>query len=506
MDASKNVKNNSFWLSIKVVRTEFWISGIMQQNIANKKRKSPEVVLSAPEIDYKSTVSVSEIIVDDCKKRYTGAHFQMFPKQSHAQEYKSMHGSHIPLFAQDKTNGKGGGSKTYAPANYEQIFERVRTKYSTIGRTYITPAFYEIMESDRPSNVFFDLEYDTESNPNLKPIAMLTKFTNDMKKFMDLCNITNDTRKVAEMLALYSVNPTKTSFHLHMIGNNWVLKNHLQCGSLLRNFVMWTIQVYGPHNSDTNPYFVNRINKAGHNEKRFFADIGIYTNNRAFRTYASSKNGGFDGKTPLLKISEWQKIGYDPSKLIHIVPDETTFLKSLPLYIEKPGKYEALTINNPDNSPAYSTNFGAFYLNQGRMDKNARAKPIEFDGKITDPVVDICTKIVYEHINNECSVYAVSHSKAEKLAIIGTKQTRCTQKELRTGVANHISNHLYFIVNYMTGILTERCQDEFCTGKITTQIPVKWMSDIMKAMDPDDYLINDEKLLQEMRGILQLFK
>lgn len=407
-----------------------------------------------------------------------------------------------PLFAHDIANAKNG-AKTYVVGIYSSVFKRVCEIYSKVGSNFLLPGFYEIMVADRPCNLFLDLEFDTEPNQGVNGFTVLKNFVNDLAKFMKLLGILNGKDRTSDPILLYSPNPDKISFHVHIPGNNWIFQDHYHCGAFVRNFAMWTIRHYGSA-LDKHPYFFKEKGKTSY---KFFADLAIYTNNRPFRLAYCAKGCGVNGKNPFLTISEWKSIENNPNELYKIKPNRINFLKSSPMWTATEGPFRIISMRNPDGSVPISTSYSKFYSNPGCTMYGSNM-PFQKSGTAEEPIAQICQKIVDEHIKYEASTSFLSHDIEHNRVIIATRSKRCPIKEHYHGIAYHEHNHSHYVVYYLRGVIKYCCKDEDCAGKKTFKysIPDHLQDEILNNIDIDDCQLNEGKLLESLYEIFDLAK
>lgn len=510
----------------------------------NKTQKT-EYIPEFASIDYSKNIQIlteeplndqdtvnKKAIIKDCAKRFEGTEYQYFGIQPPAFDYVQQLGIDIPCFAQDKKKQVTAGSKGYIAAHYKEAFQRVNNKYKTMGRDMmkgvpdLIPALYELQRGHRYCNLFFDLEYDFEPNKGVNAMKRVKIFTDDVLEFSHFMGITDEENSNVETLVLYSKNASKASYHLHVIFSEYIFENVYHVGAFVRNFTMWTIEKYGQPDTEENPYFFLEMETG---ERKFFSDLGIYTSNRPFRTAYCAKDHGKFNKTPLLLITDWNAIEYNPKNVYKVSPELVVFLKSCPQYIEHNGKYNLIKMKNPDGSSPVSTSYSAFWRNGGSMSQGGRASGgfVKL-GNAGEPIVRVCMEIVRE-ILPSTTLYFVSHSKEEQYVVVGTYSRKCPYKEyLRTQalkkqgltntssidlladtshtVAEHKSNHIHYIVYYMGEKIRLRCKDDNCRNvkfTVTLGFESKWTQFIYKALDPSEIFIDEPQLVKSMNMLCE---
>lgn len=479
-------------------------------------------ILSEEPINDQDTVG-KKAIVKDSTTRFEGIEYQYFGIQPPAFDYVQQLRKDIPCFAQDKKKQVTAGSKGYIVAHYKEAFERINNKYKTMGRDMmkgipdLIPALYELQRGHRFCNLFFDLEYDYEPNKGVNAMKLVKKFVDDVLEFCILMGITNEERGNVETLVLYSKNNSKASYHVHIIFSDHVFENVYHVGALVRNFAMWCIEKYGQPDPGDNPYYLLEMESG---ERKFFADLGIYTSNRPFRTAYCAKDHGKFNKTPLLLITDWNAIEYNPKNIYKVSPELVIFLKSCPQYIEHNGKYNLIKMKNPDGSSPVSTSYLGFWRNGGSMSNGGRMSGgfVKL-GNANDPTVRVCMDIVRE-ILPSTTLYFVSHSKEEQYVVVGTYSRKCPYKEhllkkndksrpdstdylqgSRNALAEHKSNHVHYIVYYMGEKIRLKCKDDSCQSAkfiVTLNFESKWTQHIYKTLDPSEIFIDEPQLIKSM--------
>lgn len=137
--------------------------------------------------------------------------------------------------------------------------------------------FYEIIQEGYPCRLYFDLEYQKEENKHIVLNTVLNDFINLVNGMVDEHYRLRITKK--NWLILGSSTDTKFSAHatVHFPGN-YVFPNNVA----MRIF----IQAITQRMSDTG---IGIVNKGS--EETFLCDPAVYTKNRCFRLYLSSKAG-----------------------------------------------------------------------------------------------------------------------------------------------------------------------------------------------------------------------
>ena len=157
----------------------------------------------------------------------------------------------------------------------------------------LQPAFrhyYEVIPEHRPCKLYFDIEYKKCLNTCINGDEMLQKFIeiliNDLRVTFDIDNISQD----ESIINLESSTNTKFSHHIIINHPDLIFADNYQAGNYVKNICrklrnMPEMQIVVDENiqvSQSEPH----KSKYG-----IFVDEGVYTKNRNFRIFMSSKFG-----------------------------------------------------------------------------------------------------------------------------------------------------------------------------------------------------------------------
>jgi len=210
--------------------------------------------------------------------RYHCEEYETYPLLKEAIEC-SYNNNHLPIFSKDKRGGRGKGSKTFLVMGYK-----------TFWNMYIHTApehrtFYETILENFPCHLYIDLEYDKKNNI----YANINNIHKTLKEYI---------RKY--FYERYQIRVEKIKFHVldsstdqkisrHYVikleennGNYFCFKNNYHCGAFMRNFILFLEK-----NRDISNTF-QVYNKDGIT-KNYCIDMAVYTKNRQFRIYGSTK-------------------------------------------------------------------------------------------------------------------------------------------------------------------------------------------------------------------------
>ncbi|NXH61641.1 PRIPO protein, partial [Rhabdornis inornatus] len=291
--------------------------------------------------------------------------WKIFSRQAEAFNYIKSCQEDVHVFALEKNTQSG--QRFYLVTTYKELWF-----YYTQGYKSSLMHCYEVIPEKDACKLYFDLEYYKPANPDADGKSMVMKLIELVsQKLKELYDVNCSSEDV---LNLDSSTDEKFSRHLIFLPQKTVFKDNTHIGNFVRTILQpairlmesraavipteeaghvfqcsagagldgsltnltageddskdWpaiaheTKDVEMPHqgeNSDFSFLIVN--NKEGN--KQLFVDLGVYTKNRNFRMYKSSKAG----KNVILKIAEDNK--FIPSCEKDVSLEEAYFLSSL---------------------------------------------------------------------------------------------------------------------------------------------------------------------------------
>eukprot|EP00111_Clytia_hemisphaerica_P011405 TCONS_00033405-protein len=222
--------------------------------------------------------------------------WKKFHRQQDALEYcQRVKEKSVCLFSLEKQDGK----RSFLVTTRKQFWNR----YNTMDPT--KKHFYEVIMENNPCRLYFDIEYKYEFNPGLDGCAVTDLFIRYVchclnKEFNIHCTPKN-------VIDMSSSTNTKFSRHLIFIHPKLLFQNNIQCGDFVKEicFSLRSFFLTGSHNKflpinddgDSKENIINAPTKDlqdimimnEKNEQMFICDLCVYTKNRNFRLYLSSK-------------------------------------------------------------------------------------------------------------------------------------------------------------------------------------------------------------------------
>jgi len=183
------------------------------------------------------------------------------------------------------------GTRKFLAVSYEHfwsVYEQM-----TWGRH-----FYEVIREERPCCLYFDIEFNRDINPTIRECG-----SELIDVFLEyLSSVTIDTFGIRvtrnDVIDLDSTTPTK--FSRHLIVRNIIFKNNQHCGNFVR-YLMNRLHFDSVNNREKHSQIERLFVKTDKENVSVFVDLAVYSRNRNFRIYKSTK---FGKETPLLLSSQ----------------------------------------------------------------------------------------------------------------------------------------------------------------------------------------------------------
>ncbi|KAJ8674112.1 hypothetical protein QAD02_005374 [Eretmocerus hayati] len=312
--------------------------------------------------------------------------------------------------------------------------------------------FYEVIPEHTPCFLYYDLEFETEINPEKNGIQMTSTLIDItilyIAKFWDYhC-------KRDIVINLDSSRPGKFSKHLIFSTRDVAFENNYHVGSLVK-LISSDIVKYLSH-EDTNNEILAKFDKAKIEDlfvetnkgKKFFVDLNVYTKNRHFRVYKATK-WGKNSHLVLAEDCEYRWNLKSKSKEMEI------FLNSLISYIPRKKRLKLLSFdeNHKAQIQCFSHN-EATRLLKSFIQKEYPPSPY--------PVLD---KFMSEYVKPG-KIRDTKHMASQKIIVFEVVGNRFCRNINRW----HKSNNIYYLVDLIQKKLYQKCHDEDCSSFISSAI------------------------------------
>ena len=298
------------------------------------------------------------------------------------------------------------GVRYFISCNYEDFWKFYKEK--------ITKNYYEVIKTNQPVKLFYDMEFYKSVNPTLCGQQLTLHFIREViKELKDIYSIETSEK---ECLILESTDAKK--FSVHLIFYDICFQDIFQLGRFVKNHLSRTT--------------VNVFSKKG--EIISFVDHSIYTKNRNFRLLMSSK---FGSNRPLLR----SKLDISSETIIESSSEVNynVFLRSLISYTTN-AKTIQLTCHEPNKPPRTKDLIQTFEESKSSgIDPEIKLliEKIIFPGKIT----------MFTDLSENITVFMVSSDKF------------C----MKIG-RSHSNNRIFYRHNKRLNILEQSCFSAKCSS------------------------------------------
>ena len=416
------------------------------------------------------------------------------------------------VFSVESSNDSKCGSRHYVVASLEEFW--FYYKQLPTGKRH----FYEVIPTDSNCHMYFDLEFNKLLNPCVDGQNLVDLWI----EFVSFClkkelDVTTCRKHVIE---LDSTTHTKFSQHLIWHIPYTVFKSNLDVGNFvchicnsLRLYLKMKSNV--STESDYRLYSMNFADKlkdlmvnTSSDEKALFVDEGVYTRNRNFRLYLSSKKN----KVTELKLSskcifDFHPIDLSCSCCIHH-SSGMKITKNVSSDKEKLVFFSSLITNVPQNLNNIKVlEFASNKMYEKKASLSVRStgerRSLEFnqnsiqlpDGISTDCFYSLHKFVVnyVQQFNENAYVSKTSYDKETNnlfYDIGGTRYCHSIGRE-------HKSNGVFIVINLKQKLCYHRCYDHECRKRSSKPPPFHLPKSIFDSLIcVSDKDVSDADLLQ----------
>jgi hypothetical protein len=329
---------------------------------------------------------------------------------------------------------------------------------------------YELLREGRRCRLYFDLEFDAAENPGRDGPACVDALLSLLRDAMPLrLGVSLDDCTVVE---LDSSSAAKFSRHLvlHAPGGG-AFASAVACGAFVRSF--WAEDVAARRSTDVraDACFVRR---SGTDELVPFVDLGVYTRNRAFRLYLSSKAGKEARLLPTARC--WNAMRGSPLAGRELPADASAAVSDDDVALAKPARwlfFAALITDVPadapmlgDASPMPMAMLMASRRGASRAACGASCGPEEgvvagAGGSCPCPatVAAVCA-IAAALGGGAAGVRSWAAFPATGCLVLNLSRNRYCGRLGRP----HRSNGIFYVVDFKAGAAFQKCHDPECRG------------------------------------------
>ncbi|XP_038160675.1 DNA-directed primase/polymerase protein [Cyprinodon tularosa] len=420
--------------------------------------------------------------------------WKLFPRQSLAISFAQSCREAVHVFALEKEKASHG-QRIFLVTSYSELWHYYRVYPQSLMHCY------EVIPEGAVCKLYFDLEFHKPSNQGCDGTSMVSLLIQYVcEKLMEVYGIECSVKNV---LNLDSSTDNKFSRHLIFMLQNAAFKDNLHVGRFIHAILQPIItklrserDVSQEDNSkqalvsevDQSPDMKRRKqeerdlsflmvkNKDGH--KCLFVDLGVYTRNRNFRLYKSSKVG----RNAAFTVAQDNQFAAKPAKGMSV--EESVFFASLVCNISFTGQ-RILTWDAPEKKEAEPQ---TPHCQQG-SDSN----PGTLSGCLSSPYqeVDNYVLTLVRKDGVQGSIRRWSYFAAEQLLVYDIAKYRWCENVGRF----HKSNNIMIVVDLKEEVWYQKCHDPDCRifRSSSFPLPQEICVSYILTLDEDDqaYLMDD---------------
>lgn len=326
---------------------------------------------------------------------------------------------------------------------------------------------YEIIREFKPCKLYFDLEFDRKVNPDRNGHLMVEIFMKIVcaalkNKFNLACDKTS-------VLNLDSTSENK--FSCHLIFPDVIFENNYSAGWFVKQLCFELRAIQDTNSLDllkgiaeSKDSVENLFVTTDKGQRILFCDEGVYTKNRHFRLYKSSKYG----KNTVLHLSEFNHFPVEKNEPVS--REQFVFLSSLITYCD--AQVSSLLKFEPNLTMAPKMNSKCIPFSGDKCSNSSPSPYSDIDKCINDLV-------------SPGRIYRATFFPEKKIVVYDITGNRFCHNIGR----EHKSNNVMYVVNVETLSYYQKCYDPDCSNfkSETKRLPVT--EDIFIKYNIDDELV-----------------
>ncbi|XP_036372441.1 DNA-directed primase/polymerase protein [Megalops cyprinoides] len=390
--------------------------------------------------------------------------WRLFPRQSEALIFGQSCKQDVHVFALEKEHAKMG-HRIYLVTSYAELWHYYKTYRQSLMHCY------EVIPEGAVCKLYFDLEFHKPSNRSLdgrKMVVLLIQYV--CCKLEEVYGVKCSSKDV---LNLDSSTEDKFSRHLIFLLPNVAFKDNTHVGHFINKILKPVLDVVQKRRSglgaEENTHSVveeqldspqAKRQKQGEEDLHFllvkdkegrdqlFVDLGVYTKNRNFRLYKSSKVG----KNAAFKVAEDNAFVAKPDK--RVSAEESIFLASLVSNVSFTGQ-KILTCEAPLTKEAKCLLSPAPRSSSDTSDCIGGYQHSPYK-EVDDFVLSLVTR---DGVNG--SIRRWSYFVSEQLLVYDILKYRWCQNVGRF----HKSNNIMILVDLKEEVWYQKCHDPACRSE-----------------------------------------
>ncbi|XP_076004101.1 DNA-directed primase/polymerase protein [Genypterus blacodes] len=432
--------------------------------------------------------------------------WKLFPRQSLAISFARSSKENVHIFALEKEKWLLG-QRIFLVTSYSELWHYYRTYPQSLMHCY------EVIPEGAVCKLYFDLEFHKSSNTGADGRAMVSFLIQYVcEKLMEVYGIECSAKDV---LNLDSSTDEKFSRHLIFNLQNAAFKDNMHVGKFIHGILQevlsspehrryldtGTEEDRGTHTPQTqsNPTKTGMLADSPQTKRRkqedqdlsilwvknkdgqqcLFVDLGVYTKNRNFRLYKSSKVG----KNAAFRVAEDNRFTAGPEQ--GVSAEESLFLASLVCNVSFTGQ-TILTWDRPDTKTCRTTT--------PRHQQGSATDAGTLSGYLSSPhrEVDNFVLSVVKKEGIQGCIRRWNYFASEQLLVYDIAKYRWCENVDRF----HKSNNIMIVVDLKEEAWYQKCHDPECKSFRSSSHPLPQeicLSYIM-TMDEDDQLYSMDDL------------
>ncbi|TKS68266.1 DNA-directed primase/polymerase protein [Collichthys lucidus] len=418
--------------------------------------------------------------------------WKLFPRQSMAIGFAQSCREAVHVFALEKEKA-GLGHRIYLVTSYSELWHYYRTYTQSLMHCY------EVIPEGAVCKLYFDLEFHKPSNRGADGKTMVSSLIQYVcDKLMEVYGIKCTSKNV---LNLDSSTEEKFSRHLIFNLQNAAFKDNIHVGRFIHEIlqpILSTSKSVGMAETRGEAAKAGEMSESPQTKRRkqgdadlrflqvkkkdgqdsLFVDLGVYTKNRNFRLYKSSKVG----KNAAFTVADDNEFTAKPEK--GISAEESVFLASLVCNLSFTGQ-RILTWDVPETKEAKTS--------RPHCQQRSATNTEPLSGCLSSPhqEVDNFVLTLVEKDGIRGSIRRWNYFASEQLLVYDIAKYRWCENVKRF----HKSNNIMIVVDLKEEVWYQKCHDPECRNFRSSSYPLPQeicVSYIMTLDDEDQaYLMDD---------------
>ncbi|XP_078581195.1 DNA-directed primase/polymerase protein-like [Branchiostoma floridae x Branchiostoma japonicum] len=429
--------------------------------------------------------------------------WRLFPRQKLAFDFARCCKQDVHVFACEVEGESENGQRKYLVTTYEQFWDM----YSVL-HPNMDGHFYEVIPEGATCHLYFDLEFSKVVNPGSDGVAMIQTLIRCVcwllkKKYNLTCT-------EEHVLDLESSTEEKFSHHLifHLPGA--AFQDNIHAGNFVHQMcekLHLCTEQQSPLAGDAElqelreavPGLDQLFVKNKDGEKVLFIDAGVYTKNRNFRLYQSTKLGR---RAPLLvapqckyKLREGGKASWECSRACW---DKQVFLESLVSNVRFSPELRVLRCEEGNGSSGRVRTSCESRDNRTGRDSTSREATGQLSGCSSSPYPEVDAYVVLQASREGVygGIRQWTYFSQGELLMYDIAHNRWCENIGRA----HRSNHVMFVADLKRQVLYQKCHDPVCRAQNYKSPERPLPAEVLPAfiLEEDqlwDYGVEDEDLL-----------